>query len=612
MIDETRTAASLTASLAAASNRAAATPDAGAFDAALTAARERRAQADDPFGSPPRPAAASAGHRDAAPAIRSEEPDGSRTRTDSDERGDNDPQAQVLAARQDAAAQSDRLVRHRRLADRGSEAQTTAQRLAETRVNESAQAAAHAARADKPAPGPRPTSTSGGTGPAEPPSSAAKVKDAGPAPVRNERTDRHDTSDALATPDGDAPLEADSRHETLPPDIAAMPAAMPAATAPLAGPDPLHLAAAATAALKGALAAAGAETLPGAAANGSAGPGGMPTPTQPLANATPSIDPGRDAAAAAAGRTTLPSARAAGPDTASAGPAVPPAPGGAESGLFRLELPGGSGSIPAGAAVAVAAPRGSGSGAPGPTQGAAALQRAARDAGATAITLDWRNPGSRPDLDQTAQAQGGVRSEATMLLEAIQESRGATAPASDSGAPVGAAGSFAGALNLASAAGASAGAPTPETARMENPWPVQDPAFAEHLAGQVSEALVGGIERAEITLNPRELGPIRIELSLSGESASIAFSATQPETRAAIEQTLPILRNLLSEHGLALAQTSVSGGGTDPSGSGQPQRGASDFAPTSGPSGPMAGESLGSEPVARSPRAARGLLDLFA
>ncbi|MBP6816273.1 MAG: hypothetical protein KA169_15390, partial [Burkholderiaceae bacterium] len=365
MIDETRTAASLTASLAAASNRAAATPDTGAFDAALTAARERRAQADDPFGAPPRPAAASAGHRDAAPASRSEEPDGSRTqtRTDSEERGDNDPQAQVLAARQDAAAQAERLVRHRRLADRGSEAQTTAQRLAETRVNESAQAAAHAARADKPAPGPRPTSTSGGTGPAEPPSSAAKAKNAGPAPERNERTDRHDTSDVSATPDGDAPLEADSRHETLPPDIAAM----PAATAPLAGPDPLNLAAAATAALKGALAAAGAETLPGAAANGAAGPAGMPTPTQPLANATPSIDPGRDAAAAAAGRGTLPSARAAGPDAASAGPAVPPAPGGAESGLFRLELPGGSGSTPAGAAVAVAAPRLSGSSAPGPT-----------------------------------------------------------------------------------------------------------------------------------------------------------------------------------------------------------------------------------------------------
>jgi hypothetical protein len=142
---------------------------------------------------------------------------------------------------------------------------------------------------------------------------------------------------------------------------------------------------------------------------------------------------------------------------------------------------------------------------------------------------------------------------------------------------------------------------------------VQDPAFAEHLAGQVSEALVGGIERAEITLNPRELGPIRIELSLSGENASIAFSATQPETRAAIEQTLPILRNLLSEHGLALAQTSVNGGGTDPSG--RWPAAARRRVTSRRPAVPRArwlARRWGSEPIARSPRAARGLLDLFA
>jgi len=615
MIDETRTAASLAASLAAAPNRAPATLDAGAFDAALTAAREHRAQADDPFALPRRAAGASAGHRDPEPASRSEEPDGPRTRTGADDRADIDPQAQVLAARQDAAAQADRLVRHRRLADRGTEAQATAQRLAEARVSDAAQTAARAARADKPASGPRPTSAPGDTGAAETSSSAAKASESRPAAARTERTERterHDPSEATATPEGEIPSDADGRHEPLAPEIAGP----QAATALIAGPDPLNPAtaasAAATAAPTAAPTAARAETLPGTAANGTASQAGMPAATQPLANATPSVDPGRDTAATAAGRATPQSARAAGPDAASSGPATPAASGSAEPGMFRLELLGASGSTPASAAMGVAAPRPPGSSAPGPTQGTGALQRAARDAGATAISLDWRIPGSRPDLDPSAQSQGGMRSEATMLLEAIQESRGATAPANDSGASLNAAGSFASALALANVADASAGAATPETARMENPWPVQDPAFAEHLAGQVSEALVGGIERAEITLNPRELGPIRIELSLSGENASIAFSAAQPETRAAIEQTLPILRNLLSEHGLALTQTTVNGGGADPSGNGQPQRGAADFAPTSGSSGPMAGESIGSEPIARSPRAARGLLDLFA
>ena len=619
MIDETRTAASLAASLAAAPNRAPATLDAGAFDAALTAARERRAQADDPLGFPPRAAGASAGHRDPVPASRSEEPDGSRTRTSPEDRADLDPQAQVLAARQDAAAQADRLVRHRRLADRGTEAQATAQRQAEARVSDAAQTAARAARTDKPAPGARPSSSPGDTGAAATSSSAAKASDSGPAAARTERTARtegHDPSEAPATPDSEIPPEAGGRQEPLLPEIAGT----QAATALFAGPDPLNPAtvasaaasAAATAAATAALTAARAETLPGTAANGTAGQPGMPAANQSLPNATPSVDPGRDTPVIAAGRATPQSARAAGPDAATPGPATTAVSGSAEPGMFRLELLGASGSTPASAAMAVAAQRPPGGSAPGPTQGTGALQRAARDAGATAISLDWRIPGSRPDLDPSAQSQSGMRSEATMLLEAIQESRGATAPPNDSGASVSAAGSFASALTLANVADAGAGAPTPETARMENPWPVQDPAFVEHLAGQVSEALVGGIERAEITLNPRELGPIRIELSLSGENASIAFSAAQPETRAAIEQTLPILRNLLSEHGLALTQTSVNGGGTDPSGNGQPQRGASDFAPTSGSSGPMAGESMGSEPIARSPRAARGLLDLFA
>ena len=199
-----------------------------------------------------------------------------------------------------------------------------------------------------------------------------------------------------------------------------------------------------------------------------------------------------------------------------------------------------------------------------------------------------------------------------MLLDTIQEARGATAAPSGGDAPANAASSFASVLSLASPAGASVSAPAPEPAQMENPWPVQDPAFVEHLAGQVSEALVGGIERAEITLNPRDLGPIRIELSLSGENASIAFSATQPETRTAIEQSLPILRNMLSEHGLALAQASVNGGAADPSGGGQPQRGAGDFAPSSGHARATGGPAAGSEPIVRAPRAARGLLDLFA
>jgi flagellar hook-length control protein FliK len=315
-----------------------------------------------------------------------------------------------------------------------------------------------------------------------------------------------------------------------------------------------------------------------------------------------------DALSTLAGRSAARQARSPGSD---GGPAPQVAAGASDSGTFRLEIPGTtSGAAPDGA-TSSPSPRPQGSGAAGAAQ-AASLQRGAREAGASAITLDWRSQAARPEPGPAVAEPGGGRSQAAMLLDAIHESRGATTGTATGDTPANAAGSFAGALALAGAPAAGGTAAAPEPARQENPWPVHDPAFVEHLAGQVSEALVGGIERAEITLNPRDLGPIRIELSLSGESASVAFSATQPETRTAIEQSLPILRDMLLEHGLALAHTSVQGGSADASGGGQSQRGPSDRAPTGGPSSQTSGGSAVAEPGARSTRAARGLLDLFA
>lgn len=140
--------------------------------------------------------------------------------------------------------------------------------------------------------------------------------------------------------------------------------------------------------------------------------------------------------------------------------------------------------------------------------------------------------------------------------------------------------------------------------------PVTDPAFPGELAATVNDALRQGIERAEITVSPRDLGPIRIELSLSGELASVAFSAAQPDTRSAIEQSLPVLESLLAEHGLLLSQSSIDPGSTD---------GRRPSANGGSATGPQAAQtSRGHEPAVNAPpeassaRAPRGLLDLFA
>lgn len=104
----------------------------------------------------------------------------------------------------------------------------------------------------------------------------------------------------------------------------------------------------------------------------------------------------------------------------------------------------------------------------------------------------------------------------------------------------------------------SAQAPTPHTAAVATP--LHAAAFPAHFAAEVAMLGAAGIERAEIQLQPPDLGPVRIELTLSGESARIAFSAAQPETRQAIEQSLPLLKDLLAERGLALGDASVSDG----------------------------------------------------
>lgn len=104
----------------------------------------------------------------------------------------------------------------------------------------------------------------------------------------------------------------------------------------------------------------------------------------------------------------------------------------------------------------------------------------------------------------------------------------------------------------------SAQAPTPHAAAVATP--LHAAAFPAHFAAEVAMLGAAGIERAEIQLQPPDLGPVRIELTLSGESARVAFSAAQPETRQAIEQSLPILKDLLAERGLALGDASVSDG----------------------------------------------------
>ncbi|KYC29305.1 putative Flagellar hook-length control protein [Sterolibacterium denitrificans] len=64
-------------------------------------------------------------------------------------------------------------------------------------------------------------------------------------------------------------------------------------------------------------------------------------------------------------------------------------------------------------------------------------------------------------------------------------------------------------------------------------------------------------QRAELVLNPPQLGRVEISLSLRGEQTNATFMAANPAVREALENALPRLREMFAEAGLSLGQAQV-------------------------------------------------------
>jgi flagellar hook-length control protein FliK len=101
----------------------------------------------------------------------------------------------------------------------------------------------------------------------------------------------------------------------------------------------------------------------------------------------------------------------------------------------------------------------------------------------------------------------------------------------------------------------------PEPARMEPlQQPIGTPAWNDGVADRVMWMAKYDLQTAELHLNPADLGPIEITLTLSGDDktqAAVQFSAAHASTRDAIETALPRLREMLQENGITLGQAGV-------------------------------------------------------
>jgi flagellar hook-length control protein FliK len=70
----------------------------------------------------------------------------------------------------------------------------------------------------------------------------------------------------------------------------------------------------------------------------------------------------------------------------------------------------------------------------------------------------------------------------------------------------------------------------------------------------------GEQQSASLTLNPPDLGPLQVVLSVTNNHATANFTAAQPEVRQALESAMPKLREMLSDAGIQLGQANVSAG----------------------------------------------------
>ncbi len=83
-------------------------------------------------------------------------------------------------------------------------------------------------------------------------------------------------------------------------------------------------------------------------------------------------------------------------------------------------------------------------------------------------------------------------------------------------------------------------------------------AWTDELGTKLTWMTQQGIESASLQLSPEHLGPLQVNISVHDGQASVWFGADQADTRAALQQSLPQLRQLFANQGLTLADAGVS------------------------------------------------------
>ncbi len=89
---------------------------------------------------------------------------------------------------------------------------------------------------------------------------------------------------------------------------------------------------------------------------------------------------------------------------------------------------------------------------------------------------------------------------------------------------------------------------------------IGDPGFGQDVSRQLVFLAKTGVQSAQLSLQPAELGPVSVSIQMNGLQASLVISASHAATRAALQEALPHLSELFQSSGLQLADAQVGDG----------------------------------------------------
>jgi len=94
---------------------------------------------------------------------------------------------------------------------------------------------------------------------------------------------------------------------------------------------------------------------------------------------------------------------------------------------------------------------------------------------------------------------------------------------------------------------------TPTAAYSAIPHEIHHAEFVPAFSARIAMLVRDGVEEAHLHLNPVEMGPVALKLSLDGQQVRVDMTAEQAGTRQVLEQSMPALAGALRDAGFTLA-----------------------------------------------------------